>query len=157
MTETDTEVVKKVMVGFSERHLEMIAEIKKKTGINMTTAIIRNALVDYHKRLLPDYVTSRRDPLTPEQEAERREQVGQAKIKAERDTKTAICDALGGKVVGNSCVYFTFSKSAAYEQTLPLSHLDETLIEGQFFPDRETIEAAVASGKLKAVLPPKRK
>lgn len=138
-------------VPLEPQQLEILEEIKADTGLSYST-IFRNALILYGQKTNPKYI-NKRSSLTEDEEVERNQSMVDKKAATIKKKYLNLCERLGGKVVGNTCVYNQYSRVGVFEQVLPLDHLDDGILENQFIPSRAAIEKLITDGKLKATLP----
>lgn len=142
------------LINFSDTHLNMVEELKKRTGIKSLTAIVINGLVAYHKSYFPAYA-SNSSPLSEE------DVVKQAVVKAK--AKKALADAeelerlrpkinicenlLHGEVKTDEkgfryCHFTQFRKTQSEDkpQMIPLRQVDPILAETMLFmPSKESV------------------
>lgn len=69
-----------------------------------------------------------------------------------------ICTQLDGEITEkNTCRYFVYDERMRFEQEVPLTMLDEKLIETQYSPSRERVEELQEKGKVNYHVIPKKK
>ena len=121
----------------------MISELRDETGEIDDGSIIRRAISEFYAKTFPNYVRTKGKPFTPDEEIARENAKIASRRRTEEDRQRSLCEKLGGTVeaVGSGyvCKYKTFSLQGIYEQTLPLDHISEELIETQYHPDKETV------------------
>ena len=149
----------KKLVDFSDVHMDMIKELKGRTGINSLTAIIKNALVQYHKGWFPAYASgsSPTSPTTPEDIAKQAEQKAIMK-KAQKDAaenllfkpQIDIClNTLGGEIEIDElgfkyCRFTSYGRDASGDATqkVPLKLVDPIYEQTMLFsPSKKAVLA----------------
>lgn len=149
------ETDKKRVVTFLTKPIEEMSQklIEEKGYINHQDVIL-HAIRSLYAENFPAYTqkqASQRLNRTPQERAEDEVNHKKAKAEIERAEKLAICEVLGGKVVGNSCEYRIFSKKYGTKVhegalTVHLDALTEDHIEKQF--ENTTREECIAQGLL---------
>lgn len=133
---------------------DMVEEIRAEKGYKSFTAVIESAIIDFHGSVFKDYVMARKMQAakTPEEKADTQLRVQEIKKQREEDVLMDIAKQLEGRVSGPAgdkrVKYFTYDKSNRYEQDVPLEMLTSELIEGQYFPDKETVLQRQVEGKV---------
>jgi len=135
---------KQIPIGFTERHREMIEEIKVSKGYPSVAAVVQQAVIEMHGNVFKDYVVAKKiraeQPLT--KEIRKTNQTDKAK---------GLCDALGGTTVEKNgslyCIYHTYERKNRYEQEVPLDTLNQSHVDRQYFPSKEEVEKIKKEGK----------
>jgi hypothetical protein len=140
----------KKVILFTSVQLQMVEDLKTKTGFGSLAEIIRNGLAMYHKSYFPSYkaVEISEDTALRHAEIKAKARVVTNKTKEalKYEKKIDICkNLLGGEVVENAdgskvCKFTQYSLVDDTEQMLPLPQVDKIIADTSLFmPTKESI------------------
>lgn len=138
-------------VDFNPRMVEMMDEIAEATGQTMTSAIIRQAIIEMHRK--HTMYKAGGTKMTAEGAAQRKEDLKKAREGILLKGKENICTELGGSVsmteAGNKvCNYYTYSYGQRFAQALSLTLLTTDMLKTQYDPSKEKILQLQKEGKV---------
>lgn len=143
-----TKVKKKVSFVATVRFQEMVDEIKEQRGYGNDTQVYYEGVATLHKDTFPPYL--RNTPKTTLDPVAKEKAIMQAKKiseEVELEKQKQICYLLEGEVDGMNCNYFKYSGRQRYDQSIPLTLLNEGMIRNQYSPNKETVKRLQAEGK----------
>lgn len=133
--------------------VDKIQQIKENRGANTATAIVIQAIDEYHKKTFKDYVIARMPtmPKTPEDKAETQMRITEIKREKREAKQMEIVEKLEGTIIddgaGNKyCHWYIYDKNTRYQQQLPLEQLTDDLIDSQYHPSRAEVEKRRLNG-----------
>lgn len=133
-------------IRFSDAMCEMIESLKEPTGSINASEIIRQAVLAYHRKIIPQYTSIKKEMeiLSPSNLKERKPHLTKEERKEEE--KIDLCAELGGSIVENKgnkyCVYHTYelvnpNLVESYEVQMPFSMLSKHLLDEQYKPSKD--------------------
>jgi hypothetical protein len=138
---------KRLNIHINEKMEGMIEDIKSFKGYETKTETVLQSIREWHNDLFPMRAKKISVAVDP---TDRREQRKLEREQEEREEKIHILLSLGGVLSpdGNSGTYYTYDKKERYEQSVPLKMLTEDLLNYQYSPDKDTVLALQAEGKV---------
>ena len=140
---------KRISFDPTVRQDQMISEIMNDRGYQQKTQVVYEAIAELHRKYFPPYLAHKLPSSNaPEDKVRRKAQIEVAKKNMKAEEQKTICEiGLNGQVEGESCRYYRYSSRKRYEQTVPLSMLDEAMLRNQYAPSKEKVEQLQAEGK----------
>ena len=133
--------IEQVLVGLTERHKEMIAEIMKAKGYPTRASVIQQAIIDLHGNVFKDYVMAKKARTLGTEEGRTKSEI---KKSVQTDKLENVCQVLGGEIIDRKgvayCDYYTFERKNRYKQEVPLADIDESFVEKQYFPSKAAVK-----------------
>lgn len=138
------------MLQTTDRLDEMIQELMDEKGYAYKSQVLMEAVIQMHTKAFPAY--SRRE-VSPEERAARKASEKESEDMIVMNKRIAIAEKLGGKVSKSSsgnvlCSYYKYSGRKRYEQSVPISAIDETLLDSQYSPSKEAVQALQDKGEV---------
>lgn len=145
---------------------QMLEELKQERAAPSNPPIFIEALIALHRKSFPgSYYSSKRSKLLDDDEEAKTEEerfIEQEKIRLKKesikskvrdDALREIAKKLAGKVIekgpGNFVVeYYNYNGQNRSKASIPLSMMDEFLVDKQYYPDRDTVLQLQAEGKV---------
>lgn len=134
-----------------------LQELKASRGDTHESDTLKESVRVHHAKVFPAYLSPRSGDEPLDKPEDRKTKIKnqiidkdirkKAKKEMLHDNQVAICDALGGTVVGSKCRYYTYDHKLRYEQETPLSMLTEEIVVKQYQPSREKVEQLQRDGK----------
>lgn len=139
-------------IKFTPRMVEMVERIQSELGLGSFSSAVHYAVAETHRKIAPAYAQTGRPGLTPEERVRNRKEQKQAELQSIIDEKKVIAEQLGGEVYQLEsgawmCRYFTYDWNKRYQQEVSLTLLTPELVNNQYFPSREKVEALQKEGK----------
>ena len=124
--------------NFSSRTGDMIDIFQNDKGYKTRTAAVEAMIAMAYEKSYPQ---------------EKYKRTNSSGTETSTDSAELVCvKKLGGKVVdganGKVCQYFTYDYAERYEQEVPMSMVNDDLIQGQYEPSRAEVEELQAKGKV---------
>lgn len=132
----------------TERLNDMMRELREERGYSTDTQVVYEGINELYRKTFPAYLkNSPKSDLTPENKAKVKVQEKKINEELKREEQKEICYLLEGEVKGDSCVYYKYSGRKRFENSIPLSMLNEGMVKTQYSPNREKVEQIQAEGK----------
>lgn len=132
----------------------MVARIVAEDGCTNDSEAIRKCISEYYKKRFPPYAEPKanREPLTPEDMAERQDAVKKARINLARKAQWEIVDQLKGKAITDDedpmIEWNSYFMNTTQTQSMNLSMLTPDLVSALYQPSREKVDKARANAGL---------
>ena len=128
---------KQTKITLTQKLKDMLQEMKEEHGFNTINDVIyysiRYTMMNYGKDKISKVNGGKSDPKSKKQ-----------------DQQLAICAKLDGTISpdGTTCTYYKYDEKLRFENVIPITMLEEAMVDSQYTPSRERVEKLQALNKV---------